>query len=245
MVYPSPRPTQQNPGSEVSAEIREVGGESQQGRYPRRPSNQQPQASTIGGVNRQAIRPREVRHQEAHVDELLRPEDGNRRPGPKRASLHRRPIDTFPAPFGSVRCGSRRVGDAQRPTRAGGAEERQEERQEWRHIAPAAQETPVGPEPGPQIVPALNVPRRKRRRRASRDSLPAKRARSGVHKERTDDERKGDVASVLRWLDEEFAERERLFYSKEWCTPIPLERKVSTIQAFYRAFHDTNALPIS
>ncbi len=29
-----------------------------------------------------------------------------------------------------------------------------------------------------------------------------------------------------------------------WCTPIPLERKVSTVRDFYQAFHDASTLPI-
>jgi hypothetical protein len=90
----------------------------------------------------------------------------------------------------------------------------------------------------------LTVPRRKRIRRASRDGQPAKRARQEVHEEPTDGERKREFASVLCWLDEEFAEKERLSHSMEWCKPIPVERKVSTVQAFYRAFHDTDTLPI-
>jgi hypothetical protein len=53
-----------------------------------------------------------------------------------------------------------------------------------------------------------------------------------------------DLASVLRSLDEEFAEKERLSQEQEWCAPIPHDRKVSTVQEFYKAFHDTSSLPI-
>ncbi|KAF1993896.1 hypothetical protein P154DRAFT_476817, partial [Amniculicola lignicola CBS 123094] len=53
-----------------------------------------------------------------------------------------------------------------------------------------------------------------------------------------------DLASVLRSLDDEFGEKERLSHGKVWCTPIPHDRKVSTVQEFYKAFHDTRTLPI-
>jgi hypothetical protein len=62
--------------------------------------------------------------------------------------------------------------------------------------------------------------------------------------ERKEQEWEEDVASVLRCLEEEFAEKERLSLNKEWCTPVPQERKLSTVQAFYSAFHDTETLPI-
>ncbi|KAH6874287.1 hypothetical protein B0T10DRAFT_376985, partial [Thelonectria olida] len=73
---------------------------------------------------------------------------------------------------------------------------------------------------------------------------PVKRVRSSVRRERTEEERREDLASVLRYLDEEFAEKERLSHNREWCAPVPHERKVSTAQAFYRAFHDTETLPV-
>jgi len=53
-----------------------------------------------------------------------------------------------------------------------------------------------------------------------------------------------DLASVLRHLDEEFAEKQRLSEGQLWCTPIPDERKVSTVRSFYTAFHDNGTLPI-
>jgi hypothetical protein len=71
-----------------------------------------------------------------------------------------------------------------------------------------------------------------------------KRARTMVRRERSDDEQMEDLAGVMRYLEEEFAEKERLSDRKAWCTPIPLARKVSTVQKFYKAFHDKNTLPI-
>ena len=53
-----------------------------------------------------------------------------------------------------------------------------------------------------------------------------------------------DCAHVLRHLEEEFAEKERLSHEQAWCAPIPLTRKVSTVQEFYKAFHDKNTMPI-
>jgi hypothetical protein len=49
---------------------------------------------------------------------------------------------------------------------------------------------------------------------------------------------------VLAFLEEESAVKERLSNEQTWCASIPHERKVSTVQDFYRAFHDANALPI-
>lgn len=50
---------------------------------------------------------------------------------------------------------------------------------------------------------------------------------------------------MLRSLEEEFAERERLSRDQLWCTPISYKRKVSTVEQFYTAFHDKSTLPIS
>lgn len=76
------------------------------------------------------------------------------------------------------------------------------------------------------------------------DQAWSKRARTVDRREISNDEQIEDVASVLRFLEEEFAEKERLSDGQAWCTPIPLDRKVSTVQEFYRAFHDRNTLPI-
>ncbi|KAM4061916.1 hypothetical protein HRG_013436 [Hirsutella rhossiliensis] len=38
--------------------------------------------------------------------------------------------------------------------------------------------------------------------------------------------------------------KERLSNDQTWCTPIPHDRKVSTVQDFYQAFHDASTLPI-
>ncbi|KAJ6437553.1 G1/S regulator [Purpureocillium lavendulum] len=53
-----------------------------------------------------------------------------------------------------------------------------------------------------------------------------------------------DLASALRVLEEEFALKQSLSNERSWCTPIPHERKVSTVRDFYRAFHDATTLPI-
>jgi hypothetical protein len=65
-----------------------------------------------------------------------------------------------------------------------------------------------------------------------------------VHQERSEAEQMEDIAHVLQHLEEEFAEKEHLSHEQAWCTPIPLARKVSTVQKFYKAFHDKNTLPI-
>lgn len=72
---------------------------------------------------------------------------------------------------------------------------------------------------------------------------PPKRARISVPLERTNREQREDLASVLQYLDEEFAEKERLSHEQEWCAPIPHDRKISTVQEFYKEFHDASMLP--
>ncbi|EKG09157.1 hypothetical protein MPH_13841, partial [Macrophomina phaseolina MS6] len=84
----------------------------------------------------------------------------------------------------------------------------------------------------------------KRARPRSTDQPQSKHARTVVRRERSDEEQEGDLASVLRSLDEEFAEKERLSHGQAWCAPIPHARKVSTVQEFYKAFHDVRTLPI-
>lgn len=59
---------------------------------------------------------------------------------------------------------------------------------------------------------------------------------------RSDDEQMRELAGVLRSLDEEFAEKERLSHSQVWCAPIADSKKVSTVQEFYKAFHDRSTL---
>lgn len=76
------------------------------------------------------------------------------------------------------------------------------------------------------------------------DQARSKRARTMLRGEISNDEQIEEVASVLRSLEEEFAEKERLSDGQAWCIPIPLDRKVSTVREFYRAFHDRNTLPI-
>jgi hypothetical protein len=71
----------------------------------------------------------------------------------------------------------------------------------------------------------------------------SKRARMVVRRERSDAEQMEDLAPVLQHLEEEFAEKERLSHEHAWCAPIPSARKVSTVQKFYKAFHDKNTLP--
>jgi hypothetical protein len=71
-----------------------------------------------------------------------------------------------------------------------------------------------------------------------------KRARMVVSRERSEDEQIENIVSVLRSLDEEFAEKERLSHSQAWCDPVPQSRKVSTVREFYKAFHDVTTMPI-
>jgi hypothetical protein len=78
----------------------------------------------------------------------------------------------------------------------------------------------------------------------SSNAPKSKRARMVVSRERSEDEQMENIASVLRSLEEEFAEKERLSHSQAWCDPVPQSRKVSTVQDFYKAFHDVTTMPI-
>ena len=90
-----------------------------------------------------------------------------------------------------------------------------------------------------EVVAESTVPplQRKRKYVGKIDREQPKRAR-------TMDEQMEDLGSVLSYLEEEFAEKERLSHGQAWCAPIPLARKVSTVEKFYKAFHDKNTLPI-
>ncbi|KAH7190264.1 hypothetical protein BKA60DRAFT_472651 [Fusarium oxysporum] len=83
-----------------------------------------------------------------------------------------------------------------------------------------------------------------RNRHSSQDEPPRKQARPGIRSRRRRELQAEDLASVLRFLEEEFAVKESLSNEQTWCTPIPHERKVSTIRAFYKEFHDVDTLPI-
>lgn len=86
--------------------------------------------------------------------------------------------------------------------------------------------------------------REKRGRIPSRDERPRKEPRRGIWRPRRPEMQAEDLASVLRYLEEDFATKERLSYDQTWCTPIPHERKVSTVRGFYQAFHDSSTLAI-
>ncbi|KAM4064007.1 PIF1-like helicase [Hirsutella rhossiliensis] len=86
--------------------------------------------------------------------------------------------------------------------------------------------------------------REKRARLRSRDERPTKQVRSGIGRQRRRELQAEDLASVLGFLEEDFAIKERLSNDQTWCTPISLERKVSTVRDFYRVFHDASTLPI-
>ncbi|KAF2186114.1 hypothetical protein K469DRAFT_533468, partial [Zopfia rhizophila CBS 207.26] len=53
-----------------------------------------------------------------------------------------------------------------------------------------------------------------------------------------------EVAALMRSLEEEFEEKERLSHGGMWCEPILHERKVSTVCEFYNAFHELRTMPI-
>ncbi|KAJ4154517.1 hypothetical protein NW754_001465 [Fusarium falciforme] len=77
-----------------------------------------------------------------------------------------------------------------------------------------------------------------------RGTPPRKQIRAGTRRQRRRELQAEDLASVLRFLEDEFAVKVILSNEQTWCTPIPHERKVSTVRAFYKEFHDVDALPI-
>ncbi|KAH7302897.1 hypothetical protein B0I35DRAFT_517610, partial [Stachybotrys elegans] len=165
------------------------------------------------------------------------------------ASQRNRPANTLPAPFGTLQRRSRQAETTERPL---ATILRTQENRLPRQILPATDLLVSETEPRPRQMPrpeTLVTPRmpRRRKRRAGSAALAApaaKKTRTTVRKERTEEEWKEDVASVLRCFDEEFDEKERLSYNREWCTPIPTEKKVATVQAFYKAFRDDGTLPL-
>lgn len=84
----------------------------------------------------------------------------------------------------------------------------------------------------------------KRNRNSSRDEPPRKQVRAGIRKQRRRELQAEDLASVLRFLEQDFALKESLSNEQTWCIPIPHERKVATVTDFYKAFQDATTLPI-
>ncbi|KAH7464438.1 hypothetical protein FOMA001_g17470 [Fusarium oxysporum f. sp. matthiolae] len=80
--------------------------------------------------------------------------------------------------------------------------------------------------------------------RGNDGQLPRKRTRTVGRQERSQSEEADDLADVLRVLEEEFAEKERLSDDQTWCMPVSHERKVKTVEEFYKAFHDMRTLPV-
>ncbi|KAH6974029.1 hypothetical protein EDB80DRAFT_831379 [Ilyonectria destructans] len=64
---------------------------------------------------------------------------------------------------------------------------------------------------------------RLRSHRPSKGQPPRKRVRTEVRRQTREVGAEQALASVLRWLEEDFNEKERLSNSQEWCRPIPLE----------------------
>jgi hypothetical protein len=80
--------------------------------------------------------------------------------------------------------------------------------------------------------------------RGNDGQLARKRTRTVGRQERSESEEADDLADVLRVLEEDFAEKERLSDDQTWCTPVSHERKVKTVEEFYKAFHDVRTLPV-
>lgn len=99
----------------------------------------------------------------------------------------------------------------------------------------------------PEGVPEGDAGAERPRKRQSPpdDNQPQrKRARATIRLERSDEEQTEDLASILRSLDDEFAENDRLSREHAWCAPIPHDRKVSTVEEFYKVFYDVRTMLI-
>ena len=101
----------------------------------------------------------------------------------------------------------------------------------------------VADDTGPRSKEGLEA-MRKRPLTSDDDGTRPKRARTSNRAEKSVEEQAEQLGSVLAWLGDEFAEREWLSQEHRWCTPIPTDRKISTVQSFYKAFHDVRTLPI-
>ncbi|KJZ68166.1 hypothetical protein HIM_12443 [Hirsutella minnesotensis 3608] len=113
-----------------------------------------------------------------------------------------------------------------------------------RQPAAGEQDRPWRDEAAARSSQAVEQRKRKRNRQRDRDQTPTKRTRGSHPRQRRSELQAEDLASVLRYLEGEFAVKERLSKEQTWCIPIPHERKVSTVRKFYRAFHDVSTLPI-
>jgi hypothetical protein len=150
---------------------------------------------------------------------------------PVRAGLHRGPADTPPAPFGSRQRGSRRTGSARRPMRQGGAQEQQARRNITPVTSSSVREVLVEsgsvPIPEQEIILTSNGSRqRKRMTQVAREEPQVKQVCAGIRKERIEKERREDLISILRFLDDKFAKKEWLSYNREFYIPILYKRKV-------------------
>ncbi|KAF6528425.1 hypothetical protein HZS61_008727 [Fusarium oxysporum f. sp. conglutinans] len=99
-------------------------------------------------------------------------------------------------------------------------------------------------ENGPQEEPRHRSELKRSGPRSDDGQLPHKRPRTVERQERSESEQVQDLANVLGVLEEDFAEKERLSDDQTWCTPVSHERKVKTVEEFYKAFHDVRTLPI-
>ncbi|KNB18529.1 hypothetical protein FOXG_15932 [Fusarium oxysporum f. sp. lycopersici 4287] len=61
--------------------------------------------------------------------------------------------------------------------------------------------------------------------------------------ERGESKQVQDLANVLGVLEEDFAEKERLFDDQIWYMPMSHERKAKMVEEFYKAFYDMRTLP--
>ncbi|KAH6870921.1 hypothetical protein B0T10DRAFT_385816, partial [Thelonectria olida] len=101
-------------------------------------------------------------------------------------------------------------------------------------------------QPGRDEAMDPRQPRRqgKRNRSTSGDERRRQQIRVGNRRQRRRELQAEDLASVLRFLEEDFAVKEGLSNEQAWCTPVPHDRKVTTVRDFYKAFHDASTLPI-
>ena len=53
------------------------------------------------------------------------------------------------------------------------------------------------------------------------------------------------LSRLVQAADEAFQEKQAASARRDWCNPIPVQRKVDTVQDFLKAFHDEGSMEIA
>ncbi|EXU94845.1 helitron helicase-like domain protein [Metarhizium robertsii] len=110
-------------------------------------------------------------------------------------------------------------------------------------------DTYSGLSPAAPLVPATKNRRAeshslKRKSRSQQSKRASKRPRIEGRRNRSEYDHRTDLKDALQWLEDQYEIKSQLSSTKAWCHPIPLPRKIETVQNFYNAMHDRKTLPI-